>query len=291
MQGRLLSLISRRLQSSTSHVSSLRKFTSSGEEALIAKPLIHRKSPTKHIETRQPCEGNLPTHDTQNSASPEELFSPLPNPRHSLNTNPTRDASLPQVENCIWAVERLGKGKWYSGHDRKKDRIPGYVWEQDASDVEHVLIVLDRFQIQSLRSRMGEERFLLTVFTLEVFDGLGSQRILYKLQVLPRRINYDKGGNICNVGFAKVPLGAKLRLDTPIRISGQEDCIGLKKGGRLKVYLEYASLFCSPEEIPPCVDIDVNEMDIGDSICLGDLKFEVPLHESNQSSQVICEII
>ncbi|KAI5057487.1 hypothetical protein GOP47_0027502 [Adiantum capillus-veneris] len=138
------------------------------------------------------------------------------------------DASLP--EGGIWAVERLAKGKRFAGHDRMQDRIPGYVFDLSKPELEHVLILVDKFQIQSLWLSMGEGKFLVTVFTLEVFDGYGSQNILYKLPVLPRRINYDKDGDICNIGFVKALPGAKMKLDTPIQILGEDGCIGVKKG-------------------------------------------------------------
>ncbi|KAH7330885.1 hypothetical protein KP509_20G006700 [Ceratopteris richardii] len=195
---------------------------------------------------------------------------------------------LSEEEKRIWAVERLSKGKWYAGHDRKQHRIPGYIID---NEMPHILILMDKFQIDSLLSRMGERIFLSTVFTLEVFDGFGSQRILYKLPVLPRRMNYSKSGFVENIGFMKAPHGVKIKLDTPIHIIGKEQCIGVKKGGHLRVYSNYVSVVCSAEELPTSVEINVSGMDIGDKVHLRDIHVGLQFHSSNQSSEVICEVV
>mgnify|MGYP000031691576 CR=1 FL=1 len=112
---------------------------------------------------------------------------PNPNPKPKLDTKGT-DSVSQTVEESIWAVERLGKGKRFSDHDRQKDRIPGYIYGHDDADAPHILIVLDKYQIHSLWSNLGEDNFLLHVFNLNVYDGYGSDRLLYTQPVLPRRV-------------------------------------------------------------------------------------------------------
>lgn len=287
MQGRFLHVIARRLHSSTSQISSLRRFSSSGEETLTEN--LSAERPTLLIQTPQSYKQNPSENFASGPNNP--LYKPNPNLSIVSNTNPISGASLPEVNKCIWAVERLSKGKASSLSGKQQGRVPGYVYSQDASTCKHVLVLMDKFQIQSLLHLLGEERFMTTIFTLEVFDGFGSNNVLYQLRVLPRRINFDQAGEISNVGYAIAPPGMKLRLDVPIRICGQEDCKGLKKGGFFKIHLLYASLFCLPEELPPYVEIKVNDMDIGDRICLGDLRIGVPLHSNIQPSLPVCEII
>ncbi|MCO5596373.1 hypothetical protein L7F22_050434 [Adiantum nelumboides] len=202
-------------------------------------------------------------------------------------------ASSPESDNeLIWAVMRRGKGKRFAENERTNAMIPGFVFDLlSTAEKDHMLVSMDKFQIQSLWSRMGEEKLLVTVFTMEIFDEWGSQNLIHKLPVLPRRINYDKCGNICNMGFAKALPGTKMRLDTSIHIFGEEGCIGVKKGGYLVVHLKYVSLYCSAEEIYPSVKVDITMMDIGDKVYLRDLDFKVPLHSSNEPSLVVCEVV
>ncbi|MCO5583589.1 hypothetical protein L7F22_037502, partial [Adiantum nelumboides] len=224
------------------------------------------------------------------------------------------DATSPKSDyERIWAVMRGGKGKRFAENERTNGRIPGFVFDLlSTAEKDHMLISMDRFQIQSLWSRMGEEKLLVTVFTMEILDEWGSQNLVHKLPVLPRRINYDKCGNICNMGFAKAFPGTKMRLDTPVHIFGEEGCIGVKKGAifafwepfveRILLFFGYLLDTGSPhkralwkkhtaEELYPSVKVDITMMDIGDRVCLRDLDFEVPLHSSNEPSLVLCEVV
>lgn len=189
-------------------------------------------------------------------------------------------------------MERLGKGRWFSDHDRKQGRLPAYIFHQNAGcfEEEHVLIVVDKYQIRHFLLTLGQQKFLRTVFILEVFDGLGSKRILFQEPVVARRMNFDQQGEICNVGFARAPPGVQLRMESPVHISGEENCVGLKKGGRLKLHCKYISFYCLPHQLPLEVEVKVDHLDIGDKVLIGDIRTEVPLHSKSLPSLPICEI-
>ena len=173
----------------------------------ILPSLTHRKtifSCSKGSPINLNPNPNTISHSNPNSVTisfpnpgpgPILITNPKPNPNSNPNPNPKpkletkgADSVSQTVEKSIWAVERLGKGKRFSDHDRQKDRIPGYIYGHDDADAPHILIVLDKYQIHSLWSNLGEDNFLLHVFNLNVYDGYGSNRLLYTQPVLPRRV-------------------------------------------------------------------------------------------------------
>ncbi|MCF6269232.1 MAG: 50S ribosomal protein L25 [Melioribacteraceae bacterium] len=69
-----------------------------------------------------------------------------------------------------------------------------------------------------------------------------------------------------------VTLGQLLQLEVPVRFVGTS--IGVKEGGILQEQFHRLEVECFPRHIPEHLEIDITELNIGDSISIRDLKFE-----------------
>jgi len=67
-------------------------------------------------------------------------------------------------------------------------------------------------------------------------------------------------------------LDEKIQLEVPIRILGS--AVGVKEGGLLQESMHKLNVECLPKNIPQSLEIDVTELNIGDTIHVADLNFE-----------------
>jgi len=66
--------------------------------------------------------------------------------------------------------------------------------------------------------------------------------------------------------------GEKIQLEVPIKLLG--NAVGVKEGGLLQESMHKLSIECLPKDIPQLLELEVTELNIGDSIHVSDLNFE-----------------
>ncbi|MHB1687101.1 MAG: 50S ribosomal protein L25 [Ignavibacteriaceae bacterium] len=67
-------------------------------------------------------------------------------------------------------------------------------------------------------------------------------------------------------------VGEKFQLEVPIQYHGS--AVGVKEGGVLQQFMHKLEIECLPKDIPQRLDINIQDLKLGDAIHVGDLKFE-----------------
>jgi large subunit ribosomal protein L25 len=94
-----------------------------------------------------------------------------------------------------------------------------------------------------------------------------------KLQCVLKDLQIDPvKETLVHADFQGVKLGEKLTLDIPIVLKGT--AAGVKAGGILEFITREVEIECVPNDIPDNLEIDVTDLEIGDSVRIKDLKFE-----------------
>lgn len=153
--------------------------------------------------------------------------------------------------------DRAGKGA--SRALRREGKVPGVVYRHGK---EAQSIALSANEV-TLEYRRG--RFRSRLMDIKV-DG----KII---QALPKDVQFHPvSDQIEHVDFIRVEAGQSVRVQVPVKFSGQEKCLGLKRGGVLNIVRHEIEFTCKPEAIPASIDLNVSTMDIGDSIHINDIK-------------------
>src|SRR5690606_17042377 len=86
---------------------------------------------------------------------------------------------------------------------------------------------------------------------------------------LIREVQYHAARKaILHVDFLLVHAGEKIHLEVPIRLHGSP--VGVRdNGGILQEVLREIRVECLPSDIPEAIELDVSELDVGDSIVVG----------------------
>ena len=85
-------------------------------------------------------------------------------------------------------------------------------------------------------------------------------------------------GNFIHIDFYEIDMKRQINVMVPVITKGQP--VGVENGGMLNIVRRELELLCLPGDIPEAVEIDVSDLDIGDSIHIED----IPLGENVEIS-------
>lgn len=90
---------------------------------------------------------------------------------------------------------------------------------------------------------------------------------------------------VVHIDMIGITLGQVMIVEIPISVVGTS--VGVKEGGVLQVQLHKLEIECLPRHIPQNLEIDITELNIGDSIHVRDLEFENVKILNNEEATVL----
>jgi large subunit ribosomal protein L25 len=158
--------------------------------------------------------------------------------------------------------KREGTGKESSHRLRSNGFIPGIVY---GPETDSLSVSINHRELIGLIRREGRTNMLIDL----KLEGENNGR-----KVVIREIQSDPvSGEFRHVDFYQVSMKRKLNTMIKVNLTGIPD--GVKNaGGILQQVRREIEVLCLPSNIPEGVDIDVSELNIGDSIHIGDLEID-----------------
>ena len=157
----------------------------------------------------------------------------------------------------LGAERRSKSGKSAARALRREGKVPAVLYGH-GRDSES--LALNATELEKALQGIAAES---TVIELKV-DGSPAQVLIRELQRHPTRLH------ITHVDFYEIHAGETLTLGVPVRLVGTP--IGVKdQGGILEQYLREVEIEVLPQHIPEHVELDVSELEIGDSLHVSDL--------------------
>ncbi|XP_010676394.2 uncharacterized protein LOC104892226 [Beta vulgaris subsp. vulgaris] len=200
----------------------------------------------------------------------------------------------PDPSEIISAIPRSDSGKKICATERKVGRVPSIVFEQ--KDGQHGgnkrLISVQTKQIKKLVAQMGPSFFLSRLFELQVKPSFDSDDILENVRVLPRKLHMHAASEaILNVTFIRAPSDALLKIEVPLVFRGEDVSPGLRKGSYLNIIKRSVRYLCPADIIPPYIDVDLSELDVGEKLVMGDLKVHPALKLIQSKDEPVLKIM
>jgi len=75
-----------------------------------------------------------------------------------------------------------------------------------------------------------------------------------------------------HVDFYEINMDRKIRVNVPVVVTGKS--VGVEMGGLLQIVRRELEVLCLPMEIPEPIEIDITDLDIGDSIHVKEIPLE-----------------
>lgn len=107
----------------------------------------------------------------------------------------------------------------------------------------------------------------LQVFVNLTIEGQGSRSAM--LKELQR---HPVSGNFIHADFYEVAMDRKINVMIPIVTVGQSK--GVELGGMLQIIRHEVEAYCIPSNIPEVIEIDITDLDIGESVHVEDIQLE-----------------
>lgn len=157
------------------------------------------------------------------------------------------------------AETRNDRGKGASRRLRRDGKIPGILY---GAGNDPVAIQLGH---NDMLLHTDHEAFYSHILTLTL-DGRPEPVVLKDMQ----RHVYKRA--ILHMDFQRVSETEELSMRVPIHFLNEEKCIGVKQhGGVISHLMSDLEIKCLPKDLPESIEVDVQAMDLGDTIHLSEL--------------------
>ena len=177
----------------------------------------------------------------------------------------------------LTATPREKSGKGVARQLRAKGTIPAVLYGQGKEATLLQVNLRDFTKVVSTGAGIN------VLFDLEV-QGAGKIPVIvkdYQAHVIDRKFTH--------VDFFKIDLTKKVTLEVPIHLVGK--AAGVKEGGILEHITRTIKVNCLPTAIPEFLEVDVSNLNIGDSLHLHDVKLPAGVEASPGSDETIAAVV
>jgi len=159
------------------------------------------------------------------------------------------------------AVTRTDTGKGQSRTLRREGRLPAVLY---GPNTDSVMLSIDRVELEDIVKGGSAGQALLSISV----DGAKEPRtaMIKELQVSPLSRDY------LHVDFYEVDMKNKIHVMVPVTTTGKS--VGIEMGGMLQLIRRELEVLCMPGDIPEFIEIDITELNIGDSVHVEDVQLE-----------------
>jgi large subunit ribosomal protein L25 len=125
-----------------------------------------------------------------------------------------------------------------------------------------------------------------TVLTLSIAGGPAGQE---SLTVMVRDYQKDAlKGHVTHADFIRVDLTKPVHATVPLILVGKAE--GVKLGGLLHQVIRILAIACTPDKIPPKLEVDVTALNIGEAIHVSDLKLGEGVRPLVDGGASVCSV-
>lgn len=175
---------------------------------------------------------------------------------------------------------RKRMGKSGAREIRKEGNIPGILYGKSTDPIP--VVVNPSALKEALSTEAGEN----TLLEMSIKDGSEETKRLSLL----REVQYDFiTSKPIHFDFQALDMTKTITVDVPVHITGRAK--GVKEGGILEEVMRDIPVECLPKNIPNSFEIDVTELDIGDSIHVSTLKVSDDINILSEDEETIVTVL
>ena len=150
-------------------------------------------------------------------------------------------------------------GRTASRSSRNNGKIPAIVYGEKKDPIS---INVETKEYQKLLSQKGVFSRLIDL----TIDGKSNIVLTKDIQFHP------VSDNPLHIDFLRIGEGSSVTVSIPVNFKNEELSPGLKSGGVLNVVRYDLELICPASSIPSTIEIELNDLNIGDSIHISSIK-------------------
>ena len=145
---------------------------------------------------------------------------------------------------------------------RREKKVPAVLY---GPQIESILLAVNNVDLENaIKKSKGGQVFI----NLMIQNGkaVSHYAMIKELQTHPL------SGDFLHVDFYEIALERKIKVKVPVVTKGKSK--GVELGGMLQVVRRDLEVFCLPAQIPDAIEIDITDLDIGDSVHVEEIHLE-----------------
>ena len=167
---------------------------------------------------------------------------------------------MEQIE--LKATVRKNTGKGPARVLRRDGRMPAVLYGPDQVPM---LLSINVRELENISKKYNLSQVPLN---LVIEDGKSATKkvMVKELQTHPVSTNY------LHVDLYEIAMDRKIKVNVPVVTKGKAK--GVETGGVLQIVRRELEVLCLPTEIPDTIEIDITDLDVGDSVHVDELPLE-----------------
>ena len=156
---------------------------------------------------------------------------------------------------------RTDKGKGASRRLRRNaDMIPAILYGAGKDPLSLTLAHKD------IHKACQNEAFFSRIITI-IADGNSQQAIVKDLQRHPAK------DRIMHADFLRIQMDQAITVEVPLHFLNEDSCLGVRQGGgNVSHNMTSIEISCLPGDLPEYIEVDIENLDLGDAIHISGLK-------------------
>ena len=159
----------------------------------------------------------------------------------------------------LQATVRKSTGNGPARSLRRSGRIPAVLYGPKTDPILLSVNIKDLEQV----FKQGNVSQIILNLVIQNGKKVTKSAMVKELQTHPL------AGNFIHIDFYEIDMKRQINVMVPVITMG--DAVGVENGGMLNIVRRELELLCLPGDIPESVEVDITDLDIGDSIHIEDI--------------------
>jgi large subunit ribosomal protein L25 len=161
----------------------------------------------------------------------------------------------------LTARKRDEKGKQAAKRIRRDNRIPAIFY---GPNTDPIMLTVDSSDLGKIMQKTIGENIILRLH-IESDNGTDIKRVILK-ELATDRVN----DTYLHADFHEISMDKELTVEVPVQLINTP--VGVTNGGILQHVRRNITISCLPDQLMDSINVDVSNLDMGDSLHIGDIK-------------------
>lgn len=145
---------------------------------------------------------------------------------------------------------------------RREGQVPAVLYGPGS---ESIMLSVNTRDFENLIKQRNINQLLINL-TIENGKSVTRAVMIKELQAHP------VSQNVLHIDFYEIDMTRKIKVNVPVVTTGKS--IGVEIGGVLQIIRREVEVFCMPTEIPESIEIDISELNMGQSVHVQEIPLE-----------------
>ena len=162
---------------------------------------------------------------------------------------------------------------------RQSGQIPAVLY---GPGTESILLSVDAHEFEKVLKKSISGQVLLNLI-IENGKTLTRSAMVKEMQTHP--VSRD----FLHIDFFEIAMDRKIRVKVPIIVTGKSK--GVEAGGILQLVRRELELLCLPLKVPESIEVDISDLDVGDSMHIGAIALESDIEILDEEHFTVVTIV